>query len=135
MAEAKHYLEVGSDDVPRRARPEQITGADDSQAQSVSPPSVATHTGATQAKSAGATTTKTAGAKSSPADDVKFGYDHTKAFVGIDYKGDRNESEWRSVGERMGGLIWRLLFFVAIIGWFIYQAVTCDRAPIYIINP
>ena len=132
MVKEKHYLEVGSDDVPSRARIENsVVTTNEEQPTSTSPsmPNQVSDISVSNKKKDNVETFN------AMPDEVVSGYDHSKAFVGIDYKGDRKESEWRSVGERLSGLVWRLLLFVAIIAWFIFQAVTCDRAPIYIINP
>lgn len=134
MAEEKHFLEIGSDDMPSRALPKYTALDDDKQAHEVSSSAATPYLDGDQI-SIDDTNAEPAGNASLTNKNVVIGYDQTKAFVGIDYKGDRQESEWRSVGERIGGLIWRLLIFVAIIVWFIVQLFTCERFPIYIINP
>ncbi len=134
MAEERHFLEVGSDDVPSRARPERAAADNDKQT-GVVPSTDATPCLDGEPKTIAESETKSADITQLVNADFAAGYDQTSAFVGIDYKGDREESDWRSVGERLGGLMWSLLIFVAIIVWFIVQLFTCERFPVYIINP
>jgi len=116
--EEQHYLEVGSDDVPRRAR------ADAAQPESRRPkgfPEIPREAGERPGKPDAASS-------------LRIGYDDTQTLVGIDYRGDRVASNWRSVGERLGGIMWHIIIVLAIIVWLLYQLITCNRAPIHIIN-
>ena len=64
-------------------------------------------------------------ADAAPSEAVSRGFDPRTSNFGIDYRGDRAPSDFRSVGERMAGLIWHMILAVAIIAWFIYNLASC----------
>lgn len=86
MVERTHFLEVGGDEVPSR-------GA-----------------------SAGATVTPAvADEVPLPFSESEFEGDIRASFVGVDFYGDREDSGWMSIGERLAQIFWLVLGIVGII--------------------
>jgi len=111
-SEERHYFEIANEDMPGRARPDE---SDD----------------AASKKAARAESTPTAPVSANAVAGEAGAYDASRAFVAIDYRGDRAESEWRSVGERIPSLLWRILLVLAIIGVFFGLFATCGHVVIY----
>lgn len=109
----RHYFEVGSEDMPSRARPPE------------SDATAAKMTPRTDAAPVSRDTDKSMPGESSA-------YDAGRAFVAVDYRGDRAESEWLSVGERVPSLLWRILLLLAIIGVFVGLLATCGHVVLYV---
>lgn len=107
----KHYLEVGESEVPRRKVLDEALPPGEPQKPADAVPI---------APSAG-------GAEMSAAENrgVEAGFDSTKTYVAIDYRGDRPESEWQSFGERLAGRFWHIVIFVAIIAVVILRWSGC----------
>lgn len=85
MVERAHYLEVGGDEIPARDA------------------------------SAGAIEPQAAEESVQPFSDTDFESETRASFVGVDFRGDRPDSGWQSIGERLAQMFWYTVAIVAII--------------------
>ncbi len=85
MVERAHYLEVGGDEIPARDA------------------------------SAGAPEPQAADEFSQPFSGMDTESEMRASFVGVDFRGDRPDSGWESIGERLARMFWYTVAIIAII--------------------